>query len=577
MRPTHDVVTLAGASGPRHGSSLAIMSSWRRGASLCAAVVGVASLLVGAPTASAHTDFESSSPAQGDVVAEPVSSVVLVFSADTRPVDDLVVALDANGVLQNPTNFTTDDQRTFTATFDPALAGGDIGIRWAVLGTDGHPLEGSFSFTVTAPQPTTTAAVTTAPVTTATTGTEPSVTDTAPADTSSTATSDETVSGDADVGEADPTRDDADAPATGADGSFPVTSEPRAVGVDATDPGDPAADVSTRSLDDFLAADSAVPGGGRRLAGRLVTIPALAMTIGALAFLALAMRGPVREIAAVVAGVRIAGVAIAVGALIHYLGSIAATGASFATGWTETPGIAMAIRLVGAIAVVVGLRVRAIGDASTRTTAASLSAAVIDEVVPGSRAPIGPEWDRSRWDPTSSTVAVAGVAVLVASFWFDGHTVTTGWRPLHALVNSVHVVAGGVWFGGVVTLAAVTWWRSRRGHETRIGELVVRFSSIATIALAAVAIAGLVLAFFVLDGIGDLTGTKWGRTLLLKTGAVTAAAALGAYNHVRLRPAIVDAPEDPAVRATLRSVLTSEAIILTFVAVVTCWLVAAST
>jgi copper transport protein len=64
---------------------------------------------------------------------------------------------------------------------------------------------------------------------------------------------------------------------------------------------------------------------------------------------------------------------------------------------------------------------------------------------------------------------------------------------------------------------------------------------------------------------------------MLKTAAVALAASLGAYNHVRLRPALAAAPEDTAVRATLRSVLTAEAILLTFVAIVTCWLVAAAT
>jgi hypothetical protein len=39
--------------------------------------------------------------------------------------------------LVSPTELTSDDQRTFTATFNPPLAGGDIGIRWTVLGADG--------------------------------------------------------------------------------------------------------------------------------------------------------------------------------------------------------------------------------------------------------------------------------------------------------------------------------------------------------------------------------------------------------------------------------------------------------
>ena len=533
------------------------MSWLRRWGHLCAVVLGIAALLVGAPTASAHTDFESSTPAQGDVVAEPVSSVVVVFSADTQPVDDLLVALDANGNLQTPTGVTTDDQRTFVVTFDPPLAGGDIGIRWTVLGADGHPLEGSFAFNVTAPLPATTTAppVTTLPATTEPTAVEPA--EASPASSPPTATADVSTVESVLVDDVVPTDQNTVADENVAD--------------DQPEP---------QSLDDFLAVENDVPGSGRQLAGRLLSIPAIAAVLGALAFLVWTLRGPTREIAAVASGIRIGAVAVAVGALIEYSGVVAATNASFASEWMDSPGRAMGFRLVGAIVVVVGLRavtVKVVPTIQQRPT--SLSAAVIDD--PAGMAAERPLQQRSntrdRWDAASSKLAFVGALLLVMSFWFDGHTVSKGWRPLHAVVNSVHVVAGSVWFGGVVTLAALAWWRFRRGDDARVVDLVVRFSSIATVALIAVAVAGLALALFVLDGVGDLTGTEWGRTLMLKTAGVSLAALLGAYNHFRLRPALVASPDDATVRATLRSVLTAEAILLTFVVVVTCWLVAAAT
>lgn len=531
------------------------MSYWRRGAILCAAVVGVASLLVGAPTVSAHTDFESSSPAQGDVVAEPVSSVVLVFSADTQPIDDLVVVLDPAGSLRAPNELTTDDQRTFVATFDPPLAGGDIGVRWTVAGADGHPLEGSFSFTVTAPVPTTS-------------------TSTAPPSSTVRATDAATETATTEVDETEPVEDVADRPAADV-AETASTPAPAATVAGESDPAPAGSrDERAQTLDDFLAVDGEVPGEGRRLAGRLLSIPTTAAVIGSITFLAWAFRGSSREIASIVSGVRIAGVAIAVGAVAQYLGAIASTGSSFVDGVTEAPGGAAALRFAGAALVVIGLRTRMV----PRHSATSLSAAVIDHSADTSTSPAstGHPGRRERWDAARSKVALAGVVPLVASFWFDGHTGTRGWFPLHALVDSVHVVAGSVWFGGVITLAVLAWWRFRRGDDVRLDELVVRFSSIATVALVAVAVAGLTLSVIVLDSFGELTSTQWGRTLLLKTGAVAIAACLGAYNHVRLRPALVASPDDSTVRATLRSVLTAEAIILTFVAVVTCWLVAAA-
>ena len=520
-------------------------------------MLGIAALLVGAPAASAHTDFDSSTPAHGDVVAEPVSSVVVVFTADTQPVDDLLVALDANGNLQAPSGFTTQDQRTFTVAFDPPLAGGDIGIRWTVLGADGHALEGSFAFNVTAPPPTTPPPAPVEPVDTIADVDDASV----PA--SDTVVVEEIEPAPAQQSSADELADP--------DGPFPDAA-PEVV--------DSAVGAEVQSLDDFLiVAETSVPGRGRLLLGGLLSIPAIAGAIGALAFLAFVLRGSTHEIATVVTAIRIAGALAGIGALTSYLGSISATGESFVGGWFDSSGRTMALRLVGAVLLSIMLRASARTRSPIASRPMSLSAAVIDG--PVSTAPDGSVRPRSstgeRWDAAASKPALAGVVLLVASFWFDGHTVTKGWRPLHAVVNGVHVVAGSVWFGGLVTLAALAWWRYRRGDDARVGELLVRFSSIATVALVAVALAGLVLAVFVLDGFGELTGTEWGRTLLLKSAAVALAATLGAYNHFRLRPVLAQADDDATVRATLRSVLTAEAILLTFVVIVTAWLVVAAT
>jgi copper transport protein len=181
-----------------------------------------------------------------------------------------------------------------------------------------------------------------------------------------------------------------------------------------------------------------------------------------------------------------------------------------------------------------------------------------------------------RWYPESSMATLIGAAAIVISFWFDGHTVSKGPRVVHALFNSVHVVAGSVWAGGVVSMAMVAWWRYLQGRPTRAAELIVRFSSVATVALVAVGVAGTVMAVFVLDSFGELTGTEWGQILLLKTAAVAIAAAGGAYNHFRLLPALEAAPDDEELAAELRTTVTAEAIMLGFVIIVTAWLVSAS-
>ncbi len=130
---------------------------WSCGVSL----VAVASMLFGASTASAHTGFDSSTPADQATVAEPVELVTISFTGPATPVGDGFVALNAEGVLQEPVSVSTVDDQVFTVRFDPPLAGGQVGIRWSVQAADSHPIEGAFSFTVTAPLPTTTPATTT--------------------------------------------------------------------------------------------------------------------------------------------------------------------------------------------------------------------------------------------------------------------------------------------------------------------------------------------------------------------------------------------------------------------------------
>jgi copper transport protein len=182
-----------------------------------------------------------------------------------------------------------------------------------------------------------------------------------------------------------------------------------------------------------------------------------------------------------------------------------------------------------------------------------------------------------RWTPDrSSVVAFVGVGLAVVSFWFDGHTVTMGFRVLHAFANSVHVIAGSVWAGGVVTMAILLWSRHRAGRPGDALGLVVRFSAGASVALGAVVAAGLVMAIAILDSFGELTSTQWGQTFLLKTAAASIAMAAGAYNHFVLLPALERDPDDEVLHRSVRSAVTAEAIMLGFVVVVTAWLVAAA-
>jgi copper transport protein len=524
----------------------------RRISAIVTVLLALGLSIVGSGTASAHTGFESSTPSDGGAIDEPVELVTIVFTGEANPVGDEFVALTAQGALQEPVSVETLDNKLFSIRFNPPLAGGQVGIRWHVQAADAHPIEGAFSFTVNAPAPTTAPPTTAPPATAPETTVEPATTN---------------------------------APVEQADEAPPATDTAAAAVVsdEATPPAESndAAATSTPSLDEFLAVDNSTPGDTTATVGRLIGFLGVALGLGAFAFVATALRGRRDEVRQALVAVRVLGVVIAIGAVIEYVGVSRIVAESLLSTWSTAPGFATTLRIVGGVGLAVGLagtisRGRVQTLMRKPSVVRSLSAAVIEDpaTAPARDVDSAPV---VRWTPDArSWPALGGVVLILASFWFDGHTVSKGFRPLHALLNSVHVAAGSVWVGGVVMMAAVIWRRYRSGRAMRVVELVVRFSKIATIALAAVVAAGGVMAFLVLDSFGELTGTTWGQILLLKTAAVGLAMIGGAYNHFRLLPALESDPESPELLAELRNTVTAEAIMLVFVVAVTAWLVAAA-
>jgi len=90
-------------------------------------------------------------------------------------------------------------------------------------------------------------------------------------------------------------------------------------------------------------------------------------------------------------------------------------------------------------------------------------------------------------------------------------------------------------------------------------------------------VAGLVMAWMVIDGPTDLWSTDWGRVLLAKIVVVAVAAGMGAYNHFSLRPALEQRPADPALVRHLRTSLMIESAAFVVVIVLTAILVGSAT
>jgi copper transport protein len=106
-------------------------------------------------------------------------------------------------------------------------------------------------------------------------------------------------------------------------------------------------------------------------------------------------------------------------------------------------------------------------------------------------------------------------------------------RVLNLVAQWTHLLAVGVWIGGLVWLLAALWMRTAP-WSTR--QVVVRFSKLAGISLAVVVVTGVARTIDELGGWGRLVDSGFGRALDLKLVLFAGLVVLGARNHYRLVP-----------------------------------------
>jgi copper transport protein len=107
----------------------------------------------------------------------------------------------------------------------------------------------------------------------------------------------------------------------------------------------------------------------------------------------------------------------------------------------------------------------------------------------------------------------------IATFSMSGHPSAASLAPLFMLIDAVHVGAVAAWAGGLIALSVL-----RREEEAD----AARFSRIATWTMPIAAVTGVVQGVHLLDGLGSLTSSTYGKHLLLKIVVVVGAVVLGA-------------------------------------------------
>ncbi|WP_433801463.1 copper resistance CopC family protein [Actinomycetospora sp. CA-084318] len=119
---------------------------------LVAALIGLLALL-GAGPAAAHDVLEGSDPADGSQVATAPSRVTLTFGEAPTPNTATITVVGPDGTTHYESGAATSDGEQISVGVAPLGAAGRYEIGYRVVSSDGHPISGALSFTLTTPGP----------------------------------------------------------------------------------------------------------------------------------------------------------------------------------------------------------------------------------------------------------------------------------------------------------------------------------------------------------------------------------------------------------------------------------------
>jgi len=183
---------------------------------------------------------------------------------------------------------------------------------------------------------------------------------------------------------------------------------------------------------------------------------------------------------------------------------------------------------------------------------------------------------RHRW------LSTAGAVVAVTSPAWVGHSRSAAPSLLVVPADVLHLLAGAVWFGGLLGLGLTLGALRERPPEA--AAVLSRFSTIAASVLFLLTATGAIAAWRVVGSWSGLVHTGYGRLLLVKVAVAAVAAAIAGFNRWRLLPRVVDGvghaggPDgDPQERGSavlrVRTAVWAEAALLVVVLAVTGFLV----
>ena len=97
----------------------------------------------------AHTGLESSSPQNGETISEEIQQIILTF--ETKIEQTSTIRLKSADGTEIPVKDITITDKQMVGNLEAPLDHGDYQVLWNIIGADGHPIEGTFTFSVNKP------------------------------------------------------------------------------------------------------------------------------------------------------------------------------------------------------------------------------------------------------------------------------------------------------------------------------------------------------------------------------------------------------------------------------------------
>jgi putative copper resistance protein D len=150
------------------------------------------------------------------------------------------------------------------------------------------------------------------------------------------------------------------------------------------------------------------------------------------------------------------------------------------------------------------------------------------------------ERDAQDWVAVRVECFALGAGVLAALAW-TGHAVTVEDVPwgLAPAVDAVHILASGIWLGGLLALAQLLMLIGRSPQVDVVRAIVGavrRFSALAMAAVLTLVFTGAVNAWALAGDVAGVVGTSYGWLLLGKLALLVPLLGLGAFNRWWVTP-----------------------------------------